>query len=120
GLGLSQRALADRLAEHGRPMQVSGVSKIEAGERRVDVDDLVALARALEVTPAHLLTGEPDPMQTDLDELRQHSKALSPIGRAVFAARKAGVSFHTIIGYLHVREQFDIEAGVLEADDGEH
>jgi len=47
--------LAERLAEIGRPMLASGVSKIEQGDRRVDVDDLVALAVALEVNPNALL-----------------------------------------------------------------
>jgi len=36
-------------------MRPSGIAKIEAGDRRVDVDDLVSLAVALNVTPARLL-----------------------------------------------------------------
>jgi len=52
---LSQRALSARLTELGRPLVPSAVAKIETGERRVDVDDLIALALALEVSPARLL-----------------------------------------------------------------
>lgn len=47
--------LSERLAALGRPIPVLGLRRIERGERRVDVDDLVALARALNVPPAVLL-----------------------------------------------------------------
>lgn len=54
--------LSRRLAELGQPIQDSGITKIESGTRRVDVDDLVALAVALEVTPnALLLPGTDSP-----------------------------------------------------------
>ncbi|WP_208861744.1 helix-turn-helix domain-containing protein [Mycobacteroides salmoniphilum] len=48
--------LADRLEEIGRPIPTLGLRKIERYERRVDADDLVALAIALEVSPVTLLT----------------------------------------------------------------
>lgn len=47
--------LSARLDQLGRPIQRSGLSKIEAGDRRVDADDLMALAVALDVTPNRLL-----------------------------------------------------------------
>ncbi len=50
--------LSKRLGEVGRPILASGLSKIEQGDRRVDVDDLVALALALEVNPNALLMPE--------------------------------------------------------------
>ena len=50
-----QKALAARVTEAGRPMSASVLGKVEAGTRRVDVDDLVALAFALEVPAAKLL-----------------------------------------------------------------
>ncbi|MGH9045339.1 MAG: helix-turn-helix domain-containing protein [Acidimicrobiales bacterium] len=49
------RELSKRMAEIGRPIVPSGITKIEKGERRVDVDDLVALALALDTTPNRLL-----------------------------------------------------------------
>ena len=63
--GLSQQQLAARLGELGRPMQASAVAKIESGARRVDVDDLAALAVALNVAVARLLVpdcGEEEPV----------------------------------------------------------
>jgi transcriptional regulator with XRE-family HTH domain len=61
---LSHRQLSARLAELGHPILPSGIAKIEDGSRRVDVDDLVALALALRVSMSRLLlpatdTGEP-------------------------------------------------------------
>lgn len=53
--GISLRTLSERLSELGRPILPSGLSKIEQGDRRVDVDDLVALAVALNVSPGWLL-----------------------------------------------------------------
>lgn len=50
--GLSQREVAERL---GKPR--SFVSKIENRERRIDIVEFVALARALGVDPSDMLAG---------------------------------------------------------------
>jgi hypothetical protein len=47
--------LSDRLHAAGRPIAVLGLRRIETGTRRVDVDDLAALAEVFGVTPAFLL-----------------------------------------------------------------
>lgn len=47
--------LAAELARLGRPIPTLGLRKIESYERRVDADDLVALAMALGTSPATLL-----------------------------------------------------------------
>jgi len=47
--GLQQRDLSAKLTEIGRPMLPTVISKIERGERRIDVDDLMALSLALRV-----------------------------------------------------------------------
>ncbi|THV43454.1 helix-turn-helix transcriptional regulator [Glycomyces buryatensis] len=52
---MSTRAVADAMTGIGRPVASTAITKIEAGDRRVDVDDLVALAIALEVSPVTLL-----------------------------------------------------------------
>ncbi|MFJ3282457.1 helix-turn-helix domain-containing protein [Streptomyces halstedii] len=59
--GWEQRELAERLTQAGRPMSQPVVSRIESGARRIDVDDLVALAAVFSVSPAALLPApEPD------------------------------------------------------------
>ncbi|HEY9316117.1 helix-turn-helix transcriptional regulator [Williamsia sp.] len=50
--------LSRRLTEIGRPIATLGLSRIETGDRRVDVDDLMALAVALDVAPGRLLSPE--------------------------------------------------------------
>lgn len=52
---LTYRELSERLSRLGRPIPTLGLSRIEKGDRRVDVDDLVALAVALGVNPSALL-----------------------------------------------------------------
>jgi transcriptional regulator with XRE-family HTH domain len=58
--GLKYTELSDRLEALGRAIPVLGLSRIERGERRVDADDLVALAIALGVTPNRLLLSDED------------------------------------------------------------
>lgn len=53
--GLDLAGLAQRMSAVGQPIGLTGISKLETGERRVDVDDLVALAVALDVSPVRLL-----------------------------------------------------------------
>ncbi|WP_199536913.1 helix-turn-helix domain-containing protein [Spongiactinospora gelatinilytica] len=53
--GMSLRELSVCLGVLGRPILPSGIMKIEDGTRRVDADDLVALALALDVSPNRLL-----------------------------------------------------------------
>jgi len=52
---LGLRALSDRLKSIRPSLRHSTIDAIERGTRRVDVDDLVALALALKTTPATLL-----------------------------------------------------------------
>lgn len=67
--------LSARLEELGRPILKSGLSKIENGDRRVDVDDLVAIAVALGVTPnALLLDPEADSARMALTPARETSR----------------------------------------------
>lgn len=53
--GVSGSQLSTRLSEIGRPIPLVGIQRIESGERRVDADDLAALAVALGVSPITLL-----------------------------------------------------------------
>ncbi|MGW5273595.1 helix-turn-helix domain-containing protein [Streptomyces sp. NPDC004044] len=53
--GLSTTALAAELKEQGQYIPPTGITRIEKGERRVDADDLIALALVLNVSPLTLL-----------------------------------------------------------------
>lgn len=53
---ISQRDLSRLMGEAGWPMLASGISRIEQGTRRVDVDDLAVLAKVFGVRPEELLT----------------------------------------------------------------
>ena len=55
-IGMDLRTLSDGIAAAGRKLSPSGISKLEAGDRRVDVDDLTVIAYLLRTTPAALLT----------------------------------------------------------------
>ncbi|SDH75333.1 helix-turn-helix domain-containing protein [Agrococcus jejuensis] len=51
----TQHDLSRVLTDRGRPIPVSSIGRIESGQRKVDVDDLLALALALDVSPLSLL-----------------------------------------------------------------
>ncbi|WP_176475337.1 helix-turn-helix domain-containing protein [Kocuria sp. WN036] len=53
--GMQYKALSEKLAELGHAIPPLGLRRIETGARRVTVDDLVALAVALDVSPLTLL-----------------------------------------------------------------
>lgn len=53
--GTTYKALADKMATIGRPIAELGLRRIENQERRVDTDDLVALALVFGVSPNTLL-----------------------------------------------------------------
>lgn len=57
--GLTYRGLDDQLAAAGRRIDRTALTRIESGERRVDVDDLVALSQVLGVAPEQLYTPIP-------------------------------------------------------------
>ncbi|WP_210417106.1 hypothetical protein [Citricoccus sp. SGAir0253] len=57
---MQYKQLSEKLAEIGRPIPPLGLRRIEDGERRVDVDDLMALAVALDVNPVALLLPSED------------------------------------------------------------
>ena len=59
-LGIDLADLAARLTKLEWPIAKSALSRLENGQRRVDVDDLMALSVALYVSPLELLLGEFD------------------------------------------------------------
>lgn len=53
--GLSLRRMAEETQKLRRTLTADALNKIELGVRRIDIDDLFALAEALNVTAAQLL-----------------------------------------------------------------
>lgn len=60
---ITKAELGRRLKALGRPMSLDVLTKLEKGTRRVDSDDLVALALVLDVSPLRLLL--PDSAEED-------------------------------------------------------
>jgi hypothetical protein len=47
--------MSEEMAKAGRPILATGLHRLENGKRRIDADDLVGLAAALDVSPITLL-----------------------------------------------------------------
>lgn len=77
----SYAELSRKLAQYGREIPTLGLRRIEAGERRVDVDDLAALAVALNVSPLALLLPMRDSRLLPADEEAHHSDEIWRWGR---------------------------------------
>ncbi|MFE2556664.1 helix-turn-helix domain-containing protein [Streptomyces sp. NPDC059352] len=83
--GWDQHALVARLAAEGLAVSQPILSRIEAGTRRVDADELLALAVALDASVIALLPPSarsgaeqlPEPDEPDIDE------GLGPVGTAL-------------------------------------
>ncbi|MDX5563570.1 helix-turn-helix transcriptional regulator [Streptomyces sp. ID05-04B] len=63
--GLTQHQLAARCTAMGRPLSNTALSRTERAHRRCDIDDLVAIATALEVRPTNLLLPLPSVSSDD-------------------------------------------------------
>jgi transcriptional regulator with XRE-family HTH domain len=98
---LSLQQLSDRLTKAGRPILPSGISKIEQGDRRVDVDDLVALADALGTAPGALLQG---PLRESAELTEQQKEIRSAAIDAVHRCEAVGVSRYDVIEWMNIRE----------------
>ena len=59
-LGLTQQGLADRLAAVGEPLSRGTLAKVEAGVRDLTLEELAAVAIALNVPPTWLVLPQPD------------------------------------------------------------
>lgn len=84
--GLTYVALAERLDSIGRPIPTLGLRKIVGLTRRVDADDLVALAVALGVTPVTLLY-PPEPTDDVLVEVTGAGEMVSHLAWGWLVAR---------------------------------
>ncbi|MGK9271051.1 helix-turn-helix domain-containing protein [Williamsia muralis] len=57
--GWTRQVLADDVSSRGRKFTAEAIQKLESNQRRIDVDDLAALAAALYCEPSELL-GRPE------------------------------------------------------------
>ncbi|MEV6212141.1 helix-turn-helix domain-containing protein [Kitasatospora sp. NPDC051914] len=73
--GMTKKELSDRVGELGRPIPPLGITRLEAGTRRVDADDLMALAAALNVSPGTLLLPHEQPSGDKTDPYEYWIKA---------------------------------------------
>jgi transcriptional regulator with XRE-family HTH domain len=76
---LTQTGVSDRMGAIGRPLQPTGVLKVEQGARRVDVDDLVALALVFDVPPDELLGPLAEGDRTGLQKIERVEQALAAL-----------------------------------------
>jgi transcriptional regulator with XRE-family HTH domain len=77
--GLTQTDVSDRMRTIGRPLLPTGVLKVEQGIRRVDVDDLVALASVFGVPPDELLGPAAEGARTGLQRIERVERALAAL-----------------------------------------
>lgn len=81
------RTFSERVKETGRSMSTSALSKVENGDRRVDVDDLTVFAYILQTTPAALLAppeGAPPPTGVPSDQFNREEIEVWVRGQAKF------------------------------------
>ena len=76
--GWTQRHLVERMAEIGSPVDRSVLAKIEAGGRKVAIDEVVAFAYALGVPPLSLLL----PQSRNRGEVEIAGNVSVPISKA--------------------------------------
>jgi transcriptional regulator with XRE-family HTH domain len=98
---LSLQQLSERLAAVGRPILPSGISKIEQGDRRVDVDDLVALADALGTVPGALLQG---PLREPVGLTEEQQEIGKAAIEAVRQCEAAGMSRYDVIAWMNMAD----------------
>lgn len=99
-IGLSARELADKLTGNGRRFTLSGVQRTEWGERRIDVDDLQALADALDTDAATLLGLSGPTRRTTLGERIEVGHRHADLRRALRRAVDVGVPADVILDYV--------------------
>lgn len=75
--GLSTTRLSAALEELGQPIPATGITRIEKGQRRVDADDLTALALVFNVGPHTLLL--PDSAGSEKIDLTRNYKVAARI-----------------------------------------
>lgn len=77
--GLTTEQLAGKLVERGVTINPSSITKIEKQDRRVTVDEMAALANALDVEPVALLRPEGTDASSIAEEIKEFVAARVPV-----------------------------------------
>lgn len=108
--GISLQELESRLQGAGRRISISGLSKIENGTRKVDADDLMCIAVALDVPPSALLL--PGGMPDDVVEVTGLRASLALLwewmngsGPGISADNERDFQARTLPGWLFVESE---------------
>lgn len=99
---LSLQDLSERLEVLGRPILASGISKIESGDRRVDVDDLVVIADALGTVPSALLRGGLPRENAELTD--EQNEAVRLAKDALYQCESLGVTRYEITEWMNAQD----------------
>jgi len=76
--GISQEELADRLIRLGHTSSRRSVSRLEAGEKQIDIDQVYAVALALETTVDKLITPIDRQREADFGAIQYEPISLGP------------------------------------------
>lgn len=98
--GLTHQQLSDLIQNAGRPIPVLGISRIENGARRVDVDDLAMLAAVLGTSPLRLMKApDPDSPLSATDYL-EHEEAIKGAIERIVEVVVDGVPLEQVLTYI--------------------
>ncbi|WP_347955449.1 helix-turn-helix domain-containing protein [Gordonia aichiensis] len=124
---LTYAEVSRRLAALDRPIPTLGLRRIEEGARKVDADDLLALAVVLNIPPIALLMPDAGTSDADVDTTglgRVQAREAWAWLRADQRPMKTGESSRETIAWLSARPQFAVSAverGILDdISDGSH
>lgn len=99
---LNYTQVSEQLATLGWSISAVGVRRIESGERRVDVDDLTAIAVALGVSPASLLMPNLKTVtKNDLVPITGWHKEISAIVVWRWLTARDDLVYGTILNFLN-------------------
>lgn len=122
--GMSYEALAVELAKAGHPINQVSLSRLGRGERRAGVDDLVAFAQVLGVTPAQLIQapGPASPPGPDHAAVREARSLAARIEALIAAAGdpRAAARASAQVDRAIRRVQIEVEELLDDLATGQH
>jgi transcriptional regulator with XRE-family HTH domain len=115
--GWSLERLAKEISDAGNPMTLNMISKIERGQRRIDVDELDAFAAAFEVPINRMLAPLSALTEVERDDLERKSQTLSDASEVMRHARTrlTEAQYEVVRALKEVKERDGDEAAFDEA-----